>query len=72
MVIETQRHNRKAPKQADKYNQGWDVAKEMVEILSLHDTKRFINNQICAISIIFSKYRLMFSQFPISDTFTDN
>ena len=41
MVLEQQRQKRKAPKQAKKYNIGWDVAKEMVEVLSLQDTGRF-------------------------------
>ena len=41
MVIEKERQKRKAPKQSQKFNLGWDVGKEMVEILSLQDSRRF-------------------------------
>ena len=41
MVLQEERQRKKAPKQKEKYNLAWDIAKEMVEILSLQDTQRF-------------------------------
>ena len=41
MVLEEGRQRKKGSKHSQKYNMGWDVAKEMVEILSLQDDERF-------------------------------